>query len=112
MPKNPFWARLLKKAQVQDGERCEVRGVPARTPQRRASQQTLQMGFFQRPVRGLVCFDIVRPHRARRSHELPDILLVGDRPRQHLHKRPDVLGKLQGTLFQVVLFRAFSSFEH
>ena len=56
--KNPFSPRLLKKVQMQggapgthpqDGCRCEAYLV--RTPQRRASAPTPQMGLFQQPVR-------------------------------------------------------------
>jgi hypothetical protein len=37
---------LLKKGQMQGGERGKVRGVLTGTPQRRASEPTPQMGFL------------------------------------------------------------------
>jgi hypothetical protein len=58
MLKNPFSPRLLKKVQMQggapgthpqDGCRCEAYLV--RTPQRRASAPTPQMGLFQQPAK-------------------------------------------------------------
>ena len=60
MLKNPSSPRLLKKVQMQggapgthpqDGCRCEAYLV--RTPQRRASAPTPQMGLFQQPARDL-----------------------------------------------------------
>jgi quinone-modifying oxidoreductase subunit QmoC len=51
MLKNSFAPRLLKKVQMQGGARCEVRGVLTRTPQRRASAPTRQMGLFQQPAK-------------------------------------------------------------
>jgi hypothetical protein len=50
MLKDPYLSGLLKKAQVQGGKRGEVRGVLTRTPQRRASAPTQQMGLFQQPA--------------------------------------------------------------
>ena len=59
MLKNPSSPRLLKNVQMQggapgthpqDGCRCEAYLV--RTPQRRASAPTPQMGLFQQPARG------------------------------------------------------------
>jgi len=66
MLKNPFSPRLLKKVQMQggapgthpqDGCRCEAYMV--RTPQRRASAPTPQMGLFEQPAKtqaGQHCF--------------------------------------------------------
>jgi hypothetical protein len=51
MLKRSFTPRLLKKVQMQGGARFETRGVLTRTPQRRESAPTPQMGLFQQPDR-------------------------------------------------------------